>query len=229
MKEISFDIISDLYLSPDDSFNWEGKATSLYCIIAGNISSDTRTLLLTLSHLSKFYQGVFFVTGQYDCENKHDIEEYNVRLSSALNQLPKVTCLYENVVIIDGLAILGVNGWCGEIKRTTVDHYESAKIDLTYLYRSIQKLQKHLDVKKIMIVSSGVPGKNLYFGEEPIEVDLQIPLQSTLAGDTENKVTNWIYGTYEKNVDTVIEGVHYVNNPYYKKNPYWAKRITIAI
>jgi hypothetical protein len=34
--KIGFDLISDLNLSPNDSFNWENKATSLYCIIAGN-------------------------------------------------------------------------------------------------------------------------------------------------------------------------------------------------
>ena len=54
MNTIGFDLISDLNLSPEDSFNWEGKATSLYCIIAGNISEDLRTIKQTLSHLSKF-------------------------------------------------------------------------------------------------------------------------------------------------------------------------------
>ena len=100
MKDIGFDIISDLYLSPDDSFNWEGKATSLYCIIAGNISNDTRTFILTLSHLSKFYQGVFFTTGQYDVSGKTDIEDYNSKISHAFEKKHNITSLYQNVVII---------------------------------------------------------------------------------------------------------------------------------
>ena len=58
MQDIGFDVISDLNLSAEDSFNWEGKATSLYCIVAGNVSSDLRTVLQTLTHVGRFYQGV---------------------------------------------------------------------------------------------------------------------------------------------------------------------------
>ena len=38
MIDIGFDVISDLNLKRNDSFNWENKATSLYCILSGNIS-----------------------------------------------------------------------------------------------------------------------------------------------------------------------------------------------
>lgn len=229
MKDIGFDIISDLYLSPDDSFNWEGKATSLYCIIAGNISNDTRTFILTLSHLSKFYQGVFFTTGQYDVSGKNDIEDYNSKISHAFEKKHNITSLYQNVVIIDGIAIIGVNGWTGNINRDEIEYLESKRLDITYLYTSIQKLQKHLDVRKICVVSSCVPGRQLYFGEEPDSLQSELPLQSALVADTEHKVTDWVFGTYEKEVDTFVEGIHYVNNPYYKKRPYWPKRLTIEI
>ena len=37
---LGFDIISDLNLSIDDTFTWEDKPTSLYCIVAGNVSND---------------------------------------------------------------------------------------------------------------------------------------------------------------------------------------------
>ena len=51
---IGFDVISDLNLDAEDSFDWEGKATSLYLIIAGNISSDLRVIHQTLVHLSRY-------------------------------------------------------------------------------------------------------------------------------------------------------------------------------
>ena len=35
MIDIGFDIIGDLNLEPNDSFNWEDKPTSLYCILTG--------------------------------------------------------------------------------------------------------------------------------------------------------------------------------------------------
>jgi hypothetical protein len=43
------------------------------------------------------------------------------------------------------------------------------------------------------------------------------------------KITHWAFGGIERDVDTVHNAVHYVNNPYTKKRPYWAKRITIEV
>ena len=60
MQDIGFDVIGDLNLSINDSFNWENKATSLYCIVAGNISTNLRVVRQTLLHLGQFYQGVFY-------------------------------------------------------------------------------------------------------------------------------------------------------------------------
>lgn len=235
MKEIGFDIISDLYLSPDDSFNWEGKATSLYCIVAGNITNDTRTLILTLAHLSKFYQGVFFTTGPHDLENKADIQDFNLRLSNSFNKIHNVRSLYDNLVILDGVALVGVNGWYG-VERD-LEKEQNAHSDLGYLYHSIKDIQKHLNVKRVIVVSGCVPGRSLYFNEEPSIIETQMPLQSILAADTEFKISHWIFGGLKKQVDTQIEGIHYISNPYYKRTldpkPIqtinWAKRIAIDV
>ena len=32
-----------------------------------------------------------------------------------------------------------------------------------------------------------------------------------------------------KVIDTQIEGIQYINNPYLKRRPYWAKRINVEI
>ena len=58
MIDIGFDIIGNLNLEPNDSFNWIDKPTSLYCILTGNVSSDMKTVTQTLVHLSQQYQGV---------------------------------------------------------------------------------------------------------------------------------------------------------------------------
>lgn len=235
MKEIGFDIISDLYLSPDDSFNWEGKATSLYCIVAGNITNDTRTLILTLAHLSKFYQGVFFTTGPYDLENKSDIQDFNERLSNSFNKMSNVRSLYDNIIILDGVALVGVNGWYGLERDEQTEHM--AHLDLGYLYHSVKDIQRHLNVKRIIVVSACVPGRPLYFGEEPEVIDTQMPLQSILSVDTEFKISHWVFGGLKKQVDTQIEGIHYLSNPYFKRTSgpvimqtvNWAKRISIDV
>lgn len=227
--EIGFDVISDLKLSPDDSFNWEGKATSLYCIVPGNVSSDLRTVLQTLAHLCKQYQGVFYVPGNEEYKNVDNIESRTEKLIEICSKIPNLAVLHHNVVIIDGVAVLGVNGWGADddspIKQLQVD---AARLtDLAYLNKSIEKLQMHLDVKKILVVSSAVPNVDLYFGQAPEYLNFTLPLVTALSADTEHKVSHWAYGTYDKIVDTTINNINYVNNSYFKKNPYWAKRINI--
>jgi hypothetical protein len=229
--KIGFDVISDLYLRPDDSFNWEGKATSLYCIVAGNISKDLRTIRQTLAHLGRFYQGVFYCLGALEYEDCENIETRTKEIFKICTTLRNTALLHQHVVIIDSIAIVGVNGWYGNT--LPADLVTEAKIethrheDIIYLKNSIEKLQRHLDVKKIVVVSNSVPGPELYFGQEPEHAQGQIPIFIALEADTEKKVCHWAYGTYDKPVELTLNSVTYVNNSSYKKNPYWSKRIEV--
>ena len=85
----------------------------------------------------------------------------------------------------------------------------------------------HLDFKKIVIVSNSVPGIDLYFGEHPDTIDIQLNLNIALIADTEKKVSHWLYGTYKKVVDTNINDINYINNSSFSRNPYWSKRVEI--
>lgn len=232
--EIGFDVISDLYLSPEESFNWEGKATSLYCIVAGNVSSDLRTVFQTLAHLSKFYQGVFYTTGTLEYDGVKDFNVRTQEIQSLCKRIPNVALLYHHVVIIDGVAVLGANGWAPPEEfhdEVLMDDIRKSRLeDIAYLNRSIEKLQKHLDVKKIFLVTNAVPKLELYFGEEPRDIEnQQLHLDYCLGSDTEMKISHWVYGTYNKTVDTTLHGVNYINNSYFKRRPYWAKRITVNL
>lgn len=231
--QVGFDLISDLHLSPDDSFNWEGKATSLYCLVAGNISSDLRTIFQTLAHLSLHYQGVFYVLGPLEYKNSKNLNHRTQEILNLTSKIKNVAVLYHHVVIIDGIAILGANGWYANEVLEEPDlemQIEAARYeDVAYLKQSIQKLQKHLDVRKILLVTNAVPKDQLYFGEIPPRSENYIPLDLTLIADTEHKVTHWAFGTYEKIVDTAIDNINYFNNPYYKKRPYWAKRVDLTV
>ena len=109
--EIGFDIISDLNLSTEESFNWEGKSTSLYCIVAGNVSHDLRTVLQTLAHLCKQYQGVFYTPGTLEYKDCGDINARTHNILSICSDINNLAILHHNIVIIDGVAILGANGW----------------------------------------------------------------------------------------------------------------------
>ena len=232
MQEIGFDIISDLNLNPNDSFNWENKATSLYCLVAGNISSNIRTVLQVLLHLSSKYQAVFFVPGKLEYENCESLSVRTKELLAISDGIPNVSILYNNVIVVDGIALLGTNGW-GNIENTldsknigmTASKYE----DFTYLVSCLGKLQKHLDVKKVVVITSAVPKEELYFGEMPTNVVDQIPLYNMLESDTEKKVTHWIFGTYQKPVDTIIDNINYISNSRNQYGPYHAKRLSITI
>jgi hypothetical protein len=233
--KIGFDLISDLYLAPGDEFNWEGKATSLYCLIAGNISYDLRTISNTLAHLSKFYQGVFYTPGALEFKEAEDIPNRIFELNYICKRIPHVVFLHQQVVIIDGVAVLGCNGWIGNLipamhsSERTIE--ENRHNDIVYLKNSIEKLQKHCDVTRIFVLTNSVPNKDLYFGEIPRVVKYQPELALThmLDLDSEAKISHWAYGTYEKLVDTNINGVNYVANPSFDRNPYWAKRIDVEV
>jgi hypothetical protein len=228
--EIGFDLISDLDLDPEDSFNWENKSTSLYCIIAGNISYDLRTVFQVLSHLSKFYQGIFYVPGLLEYKTAINHEIRTKEILALVKKLPKVAMLYHHVVIIDGIAILGANGWSADNPNDIdMELVRSRLDDIGYLEKSVAKLQTHLDVKSILLITACIPKRQLYFGKIPEHVDDHIYPEHCLTADTEMKITHWAFGSVERKIDTVIHGITYVNNPYDKKLPYWAKRINVGI
>jgi hypothetical protein len=228
--KIGFDVISDLNLSPEESFNWEGKSTSLYCIIAGNVSSDIRTVAQTLLHLSKLYQGVFYIPGHLEYQHISSISGRTDQIAKLCKSIKNVALLHNHVVIIDGVALLGANCWYNIPDNSdpifNIEKHNHKQEDLVYLGNSLRQLQLHLDVRKIVLVTNSVPGPDLFFGEETKLEDPFIP-QMVLVKDSEHKVSHWVYGTYPKEVDTVLNGINYINNSYLKKTPYWAKRIEV--
>jgi hypothetical protein len=136
------------------------------------------------------------------------------------------------VVIVDGIALVGINGWEeNSVLNTDMDLFQikaNRYEDILYLEKTIERLQLHVDVKKIVVLSNSVPMKELYFGQENMLVDDLFPA-NILHADTECKITKWVYGTSNKMVNTVIDGVTYVNNAKHDKNPYYPKRIEIEL
>lgn len=228
----SFDVISDLNLTPNDEFNWEGKPTSLFCIVAGNITNDMTVLHKTLKHLSGLYHGVFFIDGALENQGVFDRDKHSEQIGRICSVFRNVIYLHNNVVVVDGIALLGLNGWGNKkMENTILDDFHLKCFrydDISYLEKTLEKLQLHVDVKKVVIISSCVPLRELYFGENDVN-DEDIFPGYVLHKDTEHKVTKWIYGTYDKFVDTTINNINYVNNAKYDVEPYFAKRIEIIL
>lgn len=228
--DLSFDIISDLNLTQEDKFIWEDKVTSLFCLVAGNISSDLNVVRKTLHYLSTMYQGVFYIDGALENSNLQQHSELIHELHKICRSINNTVYLHNNIVIFNGVAIVGINGWYGNHHEYTLADNLAIETmrrdDLVYLYNTIKKLQLHGDVKNIIVLSNSVPDKQLYFHEMDGFID-DISPSIALKPDTEKKVKFWVFGTYNKIVDTNINGINYVSNPKRQELNYYAKRITL--
>jgi hypothetical protein len=227
-----FDIISDLNLTENDTFDWEGKPTSLYCVLAGNITSDLHVLYKVVKHLGKLYQGVFYIDGYIENSQIEDKNRVIDEISRIFINIKNAVYLHNNVVVVDGVALVGVNGWYGNYLKNEEENLElkvNRYDDLAYLQKTVEKLQVHIDVKQIVVISNSIPCIELYFGDKPEIYPNEINLNFVLDFDTESKITTWVFGSHKKIADTKIKGVNYFNNPCYNNIPYYAKRINIEV
>jgi Icc-related predicted phosphoesterase len=182
--QFAFDLISDLHVDTwPEPFNWEGRATSSFCVVAGDVARDRDLLIDTLRHLGQCYQAVFYIDGNEEHVDYYDDLPNSYRdLEKRIAKIPNVVYLQNNLVVIDGVAILGTNGWWGwdfdlgisseqcalwwEEKmqphapinsRTTKSIARMSNTDATYMISSVDKLQTHLDVQHIVAVTHTVP------------------------------------------------------------------------
>lgn len=237
---LTFDLISDLHLETWPDFDWSGKATSPFCIIAGDICRDRDLLLHTLNQLRKEYQAVFYIDG--NDEHRWGLDDLNASYASLYSQLKKIknlVYLQDNVVVVDGVAIVATNGWfgfdfdygidaeqammwCQEeyslSENAIINMKRMASTDAQYMISSIKRLQTHNDVKKIVVVTHTVPDPSL------IEHDIELAgkmrfnvmgnryMMQALAADTERKIDTWCFGHYHGSVDTMRSSIRFVNN-----------------
>jgi hypothetical protein len=249
--QFAFDLISDLHVETWDQFNWEGHPTAPYCVVAGDVSRDPEIVMETLEHLGKQYAGVFYIDGNE--EHRYYLEDlggsYKV-LSEAINGIRNVVFMQDNVVIVNGVAILATNGWWTYDFTSTFDVEESiewyqdyvqisnssahaitgvAYHDAAYIINSVNKLQRQQDVSAIVIVSHTLPAPWL------IEHDIDLAdtvrfntmgnrhIQLAMDEDTENKIKAWCFGHYHKSIDRAFSGIRYVSNPRGRGNTPWSQ------
>lgn len=249
--ELSFDLISDLHVETWSSFDWTHQATSPYCVVAGDVARDRAILIDTLQHLSKCYQAVFYIDGNEEHRNYLDDLGVSYRaLNRSLSNIKNLVYLQDNVVIIDGVAIVSTNGWwCYDFdqnidpeqvqawykhKMEISDHECNSILamganDAGYLASSIEKLQTHRDVKEIVVVTHTVPLPEL------VNHDIELcdtyrfnitgneHLKMALDADTEGKIKTWCFGHYHGSVDRIVDGIRYVNNCRGRANTNWCQ------
>ena len=261
-KVFSFDLISDLHVGDLEEFSWDGQPTSLYAVVAGDVARDRAQLLDCLRHLGQKYRNVFYIDG--NSEHRYywdDIDRSYTELEQEIMMIPNITYLNNRVAVSHGLAIVGVNGWWTYDLDPKLDqdqswHFfldaydiseqagasllECAYRDSVYLSRTIEKLQDHDEVEKILIVSHTVPSYHL-IKHDPELVDTHkfnllgnTELMQCLHADTDKKITNWVFGHYHGKVDCALENIRFCNNPKGRaedtlNDPYFPLRIDIEL
>jgi hypothetical protein len=230
-QNLSVDVISDLNLREEDSFDWTDKPTSLFCVIAGGISNNLDKVQSVLEHLSKLYRGVFYIDGS----TEHTLlEEYAQNVDTIKNvcdTFTNVVYLHNHVVVLNGVAFVACNGWFKNNPNIeNIDDISSLKklltTDIAYLSGTIKNLQEHRETKRIVVITSSIPCEELAYRGVTSEEDKLDPAFA-LISDANSKVKNWVFGGSDLLVDTVINGRRYLNNPYIDGQPYWPKKIEV--
>jgi predicted phosphodiesterase len=238
---MNFDLISDIHRETWNYFDWEGQPTSQYCIVAGDIARDRLLVMDTLQKLSEVYTGVFYVDGNDEHKDyAEDLTRSYIDLAQLIKPFHNVIYLHDNVVVMNGIAILATNGWWSYDFDPKLDLAQSvawvqhkdkisqmaaiginatAYRDAGYMVNSVAKLQTYQDVKAIIMVTHTVPTAKI------IQHDLELldtwrfnamgnsRMKDSLEEDNENKIKLWCFGHYHRSVDTVIDGIRYVSNP----------------
>jgi hypothetical protein len=252
----AFDLISDLYLEPDQPFDWAGRATSLYCVIAGNISSDRNTLYNTLEHLSDQYEQIFYIDGMLEHTEFLDnpIAESYEGLIEIVECFDNILFLHDNIAVVNGVGILATNGWTTFnfdptfeesldyfIDNGDYDNLEAGTIislahaDTMYLKSSIETCQKMHEIENVVVVSNSVPIPALINHDKNLEENHQksiignLGITQCLDSDIQRKIHTWCFGRYDGDMDISILDVRFVNNTAKEKEDaiYYPKRITI--
>jgi hypothetical protein len=227
--QFNFDLISDLHIETWDSFDWSGQPTSPYCVVAGDVCKDRAVLRDTLQHLGTCYQAVFYIDG--NDEHRDDLDnlgESYKSLDRTLININNVVYLQDNVVIINGVAILATNGWWSYDMDPALDYEQSqqwyqdrmqiisstadaitglAFNDATYMLNSVKKLQTHQDVRAIVVVTHTVPTPWIISHDIDLVDTWRFNcmgnphLQLLLNEDTENKIHTWVFCHSHRQVD----------------------------
>jgi predicted phosphodiesterase len=251
--QFAFDLISDLHVETWDTNDWTGQATAPYCIVAGDVARDRERLLKTLEHLGQCYPGgVFYIDGNEEHRDYyHDLGASYRDLSKDLSLIPNVVYLQDHCVIINGVAILATNAWWtydfdpaqdldASIQRVQ-DHfgidYSSANNisgvaynDANYMIKHVRKLQKHLEVSAMVLVTHTVPAPWIVSHDPDLAGSLRFNgmgnshISRAIDEDTEHKIHTWCFGHYHRPVDQTLGGINYVSNPRGRGGTAWCQQ-----
>jgi hypothetical protein len=201
---------------------------------------------------------VMYVDGNLEFANGFDNPDKDYKkFKRYLSSIPNLNYLYDNIVVLNDVAFIGVNGWwnfdfadprdqqqiidwytqSGICPRDTDKILETARNDVTYLLNSIKKLQHNHNVKSIVVCTHTVPRLDLIEHDIALNQSLQIHvmgnqwLNQIKQIDVTKKIHTWVFGHYHSPVDRILDQIRYVNNSRGDQHsillPYYPKKIFI--
>lgn len=239
--QISFDLISDLHIETwDTPLDMDGQQTSVFCVVAGDISRDRDIVIETLAHLGQCYKMVLYIDGNEEHKNSiEDIHQSYESLIREIEDIENVMYLQDNLVIIEGVGFIGTNGWWDfefdhpedynyskqwYMEKYHMDYETANSIedisteDAAYLYKSVSKLQTLPEVKQLVVVSHTVPDVGLLehdpdlAGTHKLNCMGSSRILTALGADTEEKISTWCFGHYHQPIDEFRHSIRFVNN-----------------
>jgi hypothetical protein len=252
--KVAFDLISDLHIDTwNEPFDWTDRATSPYAIVAGDIAEDRKLLSDALTNLSRCYQAVFFIDGNDEhARYYHSLSDSYKDLTKRIAKISNVVYLQDNVVVVDGVGILGTNGWWGFDFELSIDPTQSslwwqekenltsdiakkisrmATNDAAYMINSVKRLQSHKDVKHILMVTHTVPCQQLIEHDIDLEGSMRFnmmgnrDMMQAVAADDGKKIHTWCFGHYHGSVDQIRHNVRFVNNCRGRSGSPWSHHV----
>lgn len=254
VMKFAFDLISDLHVETWPNFDWTGQATAPYCIVAGDVARDRTVLIETLAHLGKCYPGgVFYVDGNEEHKDYYEDLGASYRdLHQQISKIDNVVYMQDNVVIVNGVGILGTNAWWTydfdpfvEVDQSIQyiqDHFKISNSaatsingvayhDAAYMINSVHKLQTHSEVRAIILVTHTVPAPWIIAHDTDLADTWRFNgmgnshISRAVDEDTEDKIKMWCFGHYHKPVDQQLGGIQYLSNPHGRGNTNWCQQV----
>jgi UDP-2,3-diacylglucosamine pyrophosphatase LpxH len=221
--------------------------------VAGDVARDPVLVAETLQHLGERYAGVFYIDGNEEHRYRlNDLDSSYQELQDAIDNIPNVVYMQNNVVINNGVALLAANTWWtyefdpGTDAEQSLDWYKDyvgisrqeahairdrAIYDAAYLIKSVERLQTHQDVKRIVMLTHTLPNPVFVSHDPDIagtwrynSMGNQL-VQQVLDVDSENKIHNWVFGHYHRPVNQIVDGIHYVSNPRGRGDTPWCQPV----
>lgn len=225
----AIDLISDLDVKPSEDFNWEGKPTSLFCVVAGNVSNNFAVLERVLQNLGQNYRGVLYIDGFQENSVNLNYDKNVEILKNICAPLPNVVYLHNHVVILNSIAFVAANGWYGVDNESIDESIKSdfCQQDINYLEKTIDNLQSNNDAHRIIIVSGSLPSQTITFRDPTLKLDDPLGLIKCLRTDLKNKTSHWLFGSYKRNINFTSAGIKYCNNPKLHE-PYHPQKILLG-